>query len=40
MTANQLGCTRAMVKPYFFKNEMGPVKNTYELTIRGILAPI
>ena len=29
-----------MVKPYVFKTEINPVKNTYELAIPETLAPI
>ena len=29
-----------MVKPYFFKTEINPVKNTYELTISETVVPI
>ena len=34
------GCTRAMVEPYGFKNEINHVKNTYELATPETLVPI
>ena len=38
--STNVGCTRAVVKPYGVENEINHAKNIYELTIPDTLMPI